>query len=115
MNNDYGGLSPPSAPFASPGGFRNSHDNLSLSSAVSTGNLSLSVNYLPSKFSASPIAPMGGGARKRKQRGVDDINIPKRGGGADAFKSGEARMSDKRLRWNRFKWILFVTNTFVRA
>ncbi|KAF9479647.1 hypothetical protein BDN70DRAFT_894757 [Pholiota conissans] len=118
MNNnisDYDGLlNLLNAPFAGANslGYLGSRGNLSLSSAVSsTNNISLSVNYLPAKTSVSPVAPMGAGARSRKKRPVDVINIPKWGGGQDVFKSGEARMSEKRLRWNKFKWILFVTNT----
>ena len=60
---------------------------------------------------------MGAGARNRKSKksAIDNMNVPKRGGGSDAFKSGEARMPSKRLRWNKFKWILFATNTCVRV
>lgn len=62
--------------------------------------------------------------------------LPKRGGGREAFKSGEARMPGEqdddydginsgwfggkdggrtkpRMRWNRFKWILFISNIVV--
>ncbi|KDR67334.1 hypothetical protein GALMADRAFT_147136 [Galerina marginata CBS 339.88] len=110
MNNssssDYGGLlNPPSAPFA-----RGSRDNLSVASGAAS-NLSLSVNYLPSKFSSfSPV-----GARMRKGKGTDEPNLPKRGGGLEAFKTNEARMPQGkgRLRWNKFKWILFFTNTLM--
>lgn len=108
-SSDYGLLTPPNAPFAS--GIRSSRDNLSLASAA-TGDLSLSVNYIPTKFSSSILS---GGTRKRKGKG-DEPNLPKRGGGIEAFKSNEARMPQgkQRLRWNRFKWILFGTNTLVR-
>jgi len=64
--------------------------------------------------------------------------IPKRGGGREAFKSGEARMPGEgdddydgvnsgwfggaaggrpkpRMRWNRFKWILFVSNILLTS
>lgn len=107
-------------------------------------NLSLSVNYLPSKFS-SGILVGGGEARRRPGTfdGVDFIGVPKMGGGIDVFKSGEARMGGegdgnddddddgsakrwfvrgrkqtsqphkRKLRWNRFKWILFFANTVV--
>lgn len=67
-----------------------------------------------------------------------DPVLPKQGGGVDAFRTGEARIpgqqdededgltsgwfggqdsraSQKKLRWNRFKWILFVANSFVGA
>ncbi|KDR69037.1 hypothetical protein GALMADRAFT_933111 [Galerina marginata CBS 339.88] len=103
MNNssssDYGGLlNPPSAPFArGPNG--SSLSVASVSGAAS--NLSLSVNYLPSKFSSfSPV-----GARQRKGKGTDEPNLPKRGGGLRAFKTNEARMPQGkgRLKWNKFK------------
>jgi len=107
---DYGGLlSPPSASFA---GIQRSLDNLTVGSNSQT-SLSLSLNYLPSKFSSNIISP--GGARFRKNARPSD-NLPKRGGGLDAFKSGESRMPQGkiRLRWNKFKWILLVMNTIVR-
>ncbi|PPR03473.1 hypothetical protein CVT26_007879 [Gymnopilus dilepis] len=114
MNNgsssDYDGLlNPPKAPFASGNMSRSvSHDNLSMASGT-TGDLSLSVNYLPNKFSTFAT-------RRRKGWKTDEPNLPKRGGGLDAFRSNEARMApqgNRRLRWNRFKWILFFTNTLL--
>jgi hypothetical protein len=63
--------------------------------------------------------------------------LPKLGGGVEAFRSGESRMPGqgdedydgvtggwfggkeggstppRRLRWNKFKWTLFVANVFV--
>ena len=108
-------------------------------------NVSLSVNYLPSKFSSGVLAT-GGEVRKRPvtQDSADFLVMPKMGGGVDVFKSGEARMGgegdgdgdgdeddaslkkwfvrgrkrepqvfNKKLRWNKFKWILFVSNTVV--
>ncbi|CAA7271359.1 unnamed protein product [Cyclocybe aegerita] len=104
---DY--LNPPTAPFAS--GIRGSKDNLSVGSSA-TSNLSLSVNYLPQKFSSSIISP--GGARFRGAK-KDGPSLPKRGGGLNAFKSNEARMPQgrNRLRWNKFKWTLLVTNTLL--
>jgi len=98
---DYTGLFiPPTAPFMN----NVSRDNLSLGS---TTNLSLSVNYIPSKFSEF---------RNRKGgKYDDDPNLPKRGGGLHVFKTNESRMPQGkgRLRWNKFKWILFATNTLV--
>ncbi|KAJ3501841.1 hypothetical protein NLJ89_g9159 [Agrocybe chaxingu] len=111
MNNsssDYSGfLEPPSAPFT---GKRGSRDNLSVTSGTGS-NLSLSVNYIPTKFSASIISP---GARFRGGKG-DGPNLPKRGGGLDAFRSNEARMQQGkgRLRWNKFKWVLLFTNSML--
>lgn len=96
---------------------------------MTTGStaVSLTVNYVPSKFSATLLSPIGSAARKRTSGKSDvDPDVPKRGGGLDAFKSGEARMGGandedygfgpgvgpgrKRLRWNKFKWILFFAN-----
>lgn len=106
-------------------------------------NLSLSVNYLPSKFSTGMLA--GGGSEARRRPAARDsagLGVPKMGGGVDVFKSGEARMGgegdgddddasaknwfvrgrrehtssygfNKKLRWNKFKWILFISNTIV--
>ncbi|KAG6907252.1 hypothetical protein DXG01_009705 [Tephrocybe rancida] len=94
-------------------------------------DLSLTVNYLPSKFSHTPLLPGASLSRKRKG-GKAEMNVPKRGGGVEAFRSGEARMPGQgdddydgvqgrlfgkdgvgkkgRLRWNKFKWILFFAN-----
>ncbi|PPQ79725.1 hypothetical protein CVT25_003292 [Psilocybe cyanescens] len=104
-NTSAGLLNPPSAPFA------RSRDNVSLATG---SQLSLSVNYLPTKFSSSIVSP--GGTRNRKGGKGDGPNLPKRGGGMEAFKSNEARMPQGgkgRLRWNKFKWILLVTNSFL--
>jgi len=112
-------LEPAAQPFAA----ATSRDALT---SGSDGGLSLTVNYLPSKFSTSMLSP---GARKRKggRNGIDPV-LPKQGGGVEAFRSGEARMPGdgdedydgvtfgananphKKLRWNRFKWILFCAN-----
>ncbi|KAG6896485.1 hypothetical protein C0992_007977 [Termitomyces sp. T32_za158] len=94
-------------------------------------SVSLSVNYLPSKFSTTLLSPGGSATRKRKNgKGIENI-VPKRGGGVDAFKSGESRMGGpgdddydglllgpfkdqkKRLRWNGFKWTLFFANVLL--
>ena len=112
-------------------------------------SLSLSVNYLPSKFSSGVLAG-GGEARRRPatRDSVDVLGVPKMGGGIDVFRSGEARMGGegdgnddeddddddggttkrswfvrgrkqnsrplkRKLRWNKFKWILFAANTIV--
>lgn len=93
-----------------------------------SSNVSLSVNYLPSKFSSTLVAP---GARKRKGGGGKEGMGMKRGGGVEAFRSGEARVAGendedydgvefapgrvgrKRLKWNKFKWVLFVSNLLV--
>lgn len=117
--NPQSNLEPPSF------NFTRSPSSTSLSSGK---DVSLSVNYLPSKFSR-PHSP---GIHKRKKGEKDDDFYPKRGGGRDAFRSNEARMPGSndedydgvtgswssatkgRLRWNKFKWILFFSNTLVR-
>ncbi|KAL6307834.1 hypothetical protein BKA93DRAFT_727107 [Sparassis latifolia] len=88
---------------------------------------SLSINYVPSRFSS---AVLSGGPKRRKnwKVGVEDVHLPKLGGGREAFRSNEPRMAAEgeddddvvplpggrtrpRMRWNRFKWILFISNT----
>ncbi|KAG1805585.1 uncharacterized protein BJ212DRAFT_1283512 [Suillus subaureus] len=100
--------------------------------AESTKDLSLSVNYLPNKFSSGLLTPT---PRRRKlgKENADHPVIHKRGGGREAFKSSEARMPAEgdedydgitgrwfggkegghtrpRMHWNRFKWALFIAN-----
>lgn len=126
-----GPLDPPNVPFASSANSQASYSRSGSPSgknAVDASSVSLTVNYLPSKFSNSLLTP---GARRRKG-GKGDPVMPKRGGGVEAFKSGESRMAGqndedydgvsgglfggdghKKLRWNKFKWILFVANCFV--
>jgi len=94
--------------------------------------VSLSVNYLPTKFSNNFML----GASRNRKDGKGANLLPKRGGGVEAFRSGEARMPGEhdedydgiqgglfggkegghtkpQLRWNKFKWTLFVANLFV--
>jgi hypothetical protein len=128
-----GPLDPPSAPFVANAANRGSASSI----RSSNSEVSLSINYLPTKFSSSLLGR--GTARKRKGKKGDALNpvVPKRGGGVEAFRSGEARMpgegdedydgvtggwlggkvagsKPKKLRWNRFKWILFLANILVR-
>lgn len=129
MNNNP--LDPPAAPF----GLTPSGSQTSLAADQrSNSNVSLAANYIPTKFSNTLLSP---GPRKRKGKGLD-IAVPKRGGGVEAFRSGEARMpnqndedydgvssgwfggggpksSTKRLRWNRFKWTLIFSNAVLTA
>ncbi|KAI0064053.1 hypothetical protein BV25DRAFT_1933706 [Artomyces pyxidatus] len=121
-------LEPPNAPFASSASVRSGSPRTE-SPLLGDTPLSLSVNYLPSKFSD---AVLYNGLKRRNGKG-SPLGVPKRGGGREAFKSGEARMPGEgdedydgvqsswfskgaggrtppRLRWNRFKWILFVSN-----
>jgi len=125
-------LEPPSSPFInddSPAGSPRS-DNFNLPK-----DLSLSVNYLPTKFSSGKLSPT---PRRRKpgKANADHPDLPKRGGGREAFKSGEARMPAEgdedydgvtgrwfggkegghtrpRMHWNRFKWALLIANLSV--
>ncbi|KIJ56176.1 hypothetical protein M422DRAFT_150887 [Sphaerobolus stellatus SS14] len=110
-------LDAPLPPFATAKG-------ASSASSLKDDNVSLTVNYLPSKFSRAHSP--GVHNRKGKGSGLDEME-PKRGGGREAFRAGEARMAipgdedydgvmpsdgkrKPRMRWNRFKWILFVSN-----
>ncbi|KAF8890125.1 hypothetical protein BD779DRAFT_1438763 [Infundibulicybe gibba] len=126
---EHAPLDPPHAPFAT-GSQRPPPGSSPLSNGPreSPSNVSLSINYLPSKFS-NPL--MLGGARKRKGgKGIDPA-LPKHGGGVDAFKSGESRMPGRadedddasgwfgggntrhKKQWNKFKWAMFVANTLL--
>lgn len=125
MSSPHIRLDPPVPPFSLP-------PSASLRSVTPPSsvkdNVSLTVNYLPTKFSL-PHSP---GIHKRKGKGaIDAADVPKRGGGREAFRTGEARMpgvgdedydgvipreggkTKPRLRWNKFKWMLFVSNTLV--
>lgn len=88
---------------------------------------SLSINYVPAKFT------------KRHEPGQWAHRRAKQGGGRDAFAKDAHRMGEvgtvdddegvvfqlgkgglkakkkPKLRWNRFKWVLFCANTVVRA
>lgn len=101
-------------------------------------SVSLSVNYIPHKFSDAMLS--GGEAFRRRKGGKGDPfgpNFPKMGGGVEAFRSGEARMpgandedydgvqsgwfgsksrtTGRRMRWTRFKWILLFANLCLSA
>ncbi|KAF8231524.1 hypothetical protein L208DRAFT_1398721 [Tricholoma matsutake] len=139
-------LDPPSAPFANSAGTQptssRSASSFNPRSAspfkkgngdTETSSVSLSVNYLPTKFSNTLLTA---GPRKRKAGKIDEPTMPKIGGGVEAFRSGEARMpgqsdedydgvsgglfrggeaAPRKLRWNAFKWILFTANCFLSA
>lgn len=124
------GLLPPRRPFSTVDG-----DGSALSSRRSSFSSdkkgerppSLSINYLPAKFTR--LHAPGDWAHRRSG---------KQGGGRDAFAKNASRMGmmgtvdddegvvyqlgkgglkkkRPKLRWNRFKWTLFVTNTVVRC
>jgi hypothetical protein len=82
------------------------------STPTSTSGLSLSVNYLPSKFSSNILKSRTG---KKGPGGAPEIAMPKQGGGLAAFKAGEQRIGGKKLKWTKFKWILLVANLAVRT
>ncbi|KAH6918160.1 tetraspanin Tsp2 [Coprinopsis sp. MPI-PUGE-AT-0042] len=74
------------------------------SSGLDSGNVSLSVNYLPSKFSSSmlnkELDEKSGGTRRRKARRTGKnierlLKIPKMGGGVEAFRAGESRIGEE--------------------
>lgn len=89
------------------------------SPTTSASGVSLSVNYLPAKFSDNILnararlrgSGMSGGGKKGLVGGAG--GVPKTGGGLAAFKSGEGRIGGATLRWTRFKVILCITNTLV--
>ena len=130
MNNNSSGLDPPNLPYGSrASSFRSMSPKNDTPLMDSKGGIptSLSVNYLPSKFSNTVLA---GGMKRRKGGKGADIPIPKRGGGREAFRANESRMPGDgdddydgvtfgqsgrkgRLRWNRFKWVLFLANLVV--
>lgn len=136
-------LLPPTRPFGQSSSNRSSLSSLSSSSQRPLGGngdngdkpTSLSVNYLPTKFSR-PHSP---GIHPRRIASNSKLKSPAnpiRGGGLAAFRSGEARMPGShdedydgvrvsntwgvgggkghRPRWNRFKWIIFTANVAVR-
>ncbi|KAF8878723.1 hypothetical protein BD779DRAFT_1447493, partial [Infundibulicybe gibba] len=95
-----------------------------------TATLSLSINYQPTKFSDTLVSSSIG-LRKRTGPKQFSTQIPKPGGGVQAFKDGEPRMptineddstgdwhgegtpKSHRPRWTKFKWILFSANTLL--
>ncbi|KAK2461123.1 hypothetical protein APHAL10511_006650 [Amanita phalloides] len=99
-----------------------------LSRPDSPSGTSLTVNYIPSKFPQTLLSP-GLGPYRRKVKGTP--GLPKVGGGVDAFRSGETRIGNrhdedyngimmggyskgrKKLKWTRFKWILFIANVLL--
>lgn len=122
-------LVPPNLPFASNASLASGSIRTNSPYLGAQSSLSLSVNYLPSKFSDAVLY------NGLKNRGKAFHPGPKRGGGREAFRSGEARMpgdgdedydgiqgsfftkeggrTKPRLRWNGFKWTLFFSNFLV--
>ena len=138
------------SPFSSPSRSRNASPPPGIGHGQASGDstVSLTVNYLPNKFSNPTLASAGARRRNRMAmaKGRRDLSpgegiVPKMGGGIDAFRSGESRIGGpgdeddemevedgsgsrrfqkgtrekghKKLRWNRFKWVLFCTNLTV--
>ncbi|KAL7420029.1 hypothetical protein Q5752_004994 [Cryptotrichosporon argae] len=123
-------LLPPTVPFGGPGGSNSSSRRSSFSSLTDLKNAagarpaSLSVNYVPAKF--TKLHTPGDYAHRRKQGGGRDAfaaNAQRMGqpGTVDddeglVFQLGKGGLKAKhkpKLRWNRFKWILFVANTLL--
>ncbi|TCD63771.1 hypothetical protein EIP91_004954 [Steccherinum ochraceum] len=134
-------LDPPNAPFASRSASYRSlspKNDSPLIPPSSPGDkhlsTSLSVNYLPAKFTSNLYA-----TKRRKGKDAAEFLMPKQGGGREAFRSNEARMpgsNDEDYdgvssgwfggkeggrtrarggRWTRFKWILFIANSVFTA
>ncbi|KAG8935610.1 hypothetical protein FRC02_007321 [Tulasnella sp. 418] len=124
-------LTPPNPPFSLRPLSTISASTASPSSSKQDLTASLSVNYLPAKFSR-PHSP-GISYRKANKPGNRKV-----GGGREAFAAGASRMpgaNDEdydgvqvdgwfqqggkgkkgKLRWNRFKWILFITNLMLTS
>ncbi|XP_006463568.1 hypothetical protein AGABI2DRAFT_74007 [Agaricus bisporus var. bisporus H97] len=98
----------------------------------SSSGMSLSVNYLPTKFSNSMLN-QGTARRRARKKGDGGMKVAKMGGGVDAFRSGEARMpvegdddydgvnltqggwfkNMKYMKWTKFKWTLFFANVIL--
>ncbi|KAH0825983.1 hypothetical protein J3R83DRAFT_7578 [Lanmaoa asiatica] len=122
-------LDPPTSPFA------NANDRALQNGPTRTlvsRDVSLSVNYLPSKFSTGLLSPA-----PRRRKGRARLVLPKQGGGREAFKSNEPRMPTEgdedydgvtsglftkegghtrpRMRWNKFKWTLCIANSCLSA
>ncbi|KZT51787.1 hypothetical protein CALCODRAFT_521151 [Calocera cornea HHB12733] len=150
FENDASPLAPPSVPFAaspsSSSGLRppslqslafqqsasSSHPSLASPSNMHLQAPSLSLNYIPAKFSR-PHSP--GSRLHNRKSAIQQLKTSQpRGGGRAAFALAESRMPEEgdedydgwitgkdegktkpRLRWNRFKWALFVTNVLMTA
>ncbi|KZT73387.1 hypothetical protein DAEQUDRAFT_703788 [Daedalea quercina L-15889] len=104
-----------------------SNDGLTSGADSEDKRVSLTVNYLPAKFSTTLLSE---GPKRRKAWRNSDSPLPKQGGGREVFRRNEARMpgdDDEDLdgvefdehtggharpkqRWNRFKWMLLVAN-----
>ena len=138
-NAPFAGLAhPPGSP---KGSFRSLTPSNTISGDVDAKGMtnSLSVNYLPQKF-ARPVSPGSGIYKRKNGKGGKGLMVPKQDGGREAFRSGEARMPGEndedydgvdvsnvratwfggkghkpKLRWNKFKWILFFSNILVRS
>ena len=123
-------LLPPSLPYGASSAASSRRSSSSLTSknmqsqAVST---SLSVNYVPAKFSkvhepgryAHRRTKSGGGrdafAKDAQRMGMLGTVDDDEGVAFEVKKGGGLRMKRKRpnLRWNRFKWLLFMANNVV--
>ena len=96
LQGDFG-----NSPFSSPSRSRNASPPPGASHAQASGDssVSLTVNYLPTKFSNPTLASTGARRRNRLAlgKGRRDSSpgagiVPKMGGGIEAFRSGESRI-----------------------
>ncbi|KAK2460079.1 hypothetical protein APHAL10511_007913 [Amanita phalloides] len=126
LSESHSHLDPPTVPFAASPTLHSAGSSPALMSGDAS-SISLSINYLPKKFS-STLLNAGNPRRRRLPGGAAhgfDPKFPKQGKGVDAFRSGQARMPSadddeynswltgkrpKKMKWNRFKCILFFTN-----
>ncbi|KAJ3986716.1 hypothetical protein F5890DRAFT_937472 [Lentinula detonsa] len=77
------------------------------SSLGDASNSALSVNYIPSKFSTALLSPKRP-RRRRRRTGVGDFSGFQPSEDQDGHTKGHK--DSRNLRWNKYKWILFLTN-----
>lgn len=81
-------------------------------------DVSLAVNYLPTKFSGSIVSPVG--VRKRRSgKSIDSESVTDEGPSAsDESLEKETAIERppriQRIRWNKYKWALICMNSLVR-
>ncbi|CAK5270780.1 unnamed protein product [Mycena citricolor] len=133
LNSSTSSLEPPNAPFAARQGSASSSSS-SRPPSVAGSVTSLAHNYLPAKFSSSLVTRRKPKGARSSGKGVPRIPGFARGGGVDAFGAGADRIpgerdededdwggrsrslfagvgrAGKRVRWTRFKVILFAAN-----
>jgi hypothetical protein len=94
----------PNPPFAASSALL-SHPSSTVAS--SNANSALSVNYIPSKFSDAPLSPAK--FRRRRTNGDQYLGLSKNGEEEEDSITKRTKHG-KSLRWNKFKWLLFLAN-----